>query len=80
MNEAQSIYELERSPTDEYGSPLFADVNSTKTAYKRSHLDMSPDIMLNQRPGVHVNDGMGGASSRRKQTGGLPRTLPQVSS
>lgn len=46
--------------TDEYGNPLFAGVHSAKDVYNGPHLEVGPDIVLDQRPGVHVNDGMGG--------------------
>jgi hypothetical protein len=39
--------------------PLFTDVHRADSVYDRLSLDIGPYIVLDQRPGVHVNDGMG---------------------
>lgn len=46
--------------TDDTGERLFTDVLRAEAVYSGPYLDIGPDIVLNQRPGVHVNDGMGG--------------------
>jgi predicted AlkP superfamily phosphohydrolase/phosphomutase len=45
--------------TDEYGTPLFSGVYPAEEVYEGPYLDIGPDVVLDQRPGVHVNDGMG---------------------
>ena len=46
--------------TDEDGRALFAGVYSASEVYDGPYVDIGPDIVVDQRPGVHVNDGMGG--------------------
>jgi predicted AlkP superfamily phosphohydrolase/phosphomutase len=48
--------------TDVDGEPLFAGVYSADEVYDGPHVDIGPDVVVDQRPGVHVNDGMGGDS------------------
>jgi len=55
----QLIADLE-AVTDEAGRPLFEGVYPAAEVYSGPYLDIGPDIVLDQRPGVHVNDGMGG--------------------
>jgi predicted AlkP superfamily phosphohydrolase/phosphomutase len=45
--------------TDANGEPLFSGVYPAEDVYEGSYLGVGPDIVLDQRPGVHVNDGMG---------------------
>jgi predicted AlkP superfamily phosphohydrolase/phosphomutase len=45
--------------TDANGDPLFSGVYPAEDVYEGSYLDVGPDIVLDQHPGVHVNDGMG---------------------
>ena len=45
--------------SDEHG-PLFTAVHRGEDIYSGPHVDDAPEIVLNQRPGVHVNDGIGG--------------------
>ena len=44
---------------DEHG-PLFTDVYRGEDVYSGPYLDSAPEIVLDQRSGVHVNDGIGG--------------------
>jgi len=46
--------------TDDRGDPLFAGVYRAEEVYDGPYVDIGPDVVLDQRPGVHVNDGMGG--------------------
>jgi len=45
--------------TDDRGEPLFAGVYRAEEVYEGPYVDVGPDVVLDQRPGVHVNDGMG---------------------
>jgi len=45
--------------TDENGDPLFAGVYRAEEVYDGPYVDIGPDVVVDQRPGVHVNDGMG---------------------
>jgi len=56
----QLISDLE-SVTDDRGEPLFTDVYRAEEVYDGPFLDIGPDVVVDQRPGVHVNDGMGGS-------------------
>jgi predicted AlkP superfamily phosphohydrolase/phosphomutase len=44
---------------DEYG-PIFNDVYRGEDVYSGPYTTKAPEIILDQRPGVHVNDGIGG--------------------
>ncbi|WP_335998676.1 alkaline phosphatase family protein [Halorientalis halophila] len=44
---------------DEHG-PIFTDVYRGEEVYEGPYLDEAPEIVVDQRPGVHVNDGIGG--------------------
>ena len=48
-----------RRVEDEYG-PLFAGVHRGEEIYRGQFVDEAPEIVVDQRPGVHVNDGIGG--------------------
>ena len=48
--------------TDDAGEPLFAGVHRAEEVYEGPYLDIGPDVVVDQRPGVHVNDGMGGGA------------------
>jgi predicted AlkP superfamily phosphohydrolase/phosphomutase len=48
-----------RAATDEHG-PVFDGVHRGEEVYQGPYLDEAPEIVVDQRPGVHVNDGMGG--------------------
>ncbi|MFB6085541.1 MAG: alkaline phosphatase family protein [Halodesulfurarchaeum sp.] len=48
-----------RTVTDEHG-PLFEGVHRGEDVYSGSSVDSAPEIVVDQRPGVHVNDGIGG--------------------
>ncbi|WP_123534689.1 alkaline phosphatase family protein [Halosimplex salinum] len=52
--------------TDEHGEPLFTGVHRAEEVYDGPYLDIGPDVVLDQRPGVHVNDGMGGSEIQTK--------------
>jgi predicted AlkP superfamily phosphohydrolase/phosphomutase len=56
----QLITDLE-SVADEHGEPLFTGVYPASEVYDGSYVDIGPDVVVDQRPGVHVNDGMGGS-------------------
>jgi len=45
--------------TDEDGH-LFTDVVSGSEAYKGPYVEHGPEVVVGMRPGVHVNDGLGG--------------------
>jgi predicted AlkP superfamily phosphohydrolase/phosphomutase len=47
--------------TDDRGEPLFTGVYRAEEVYDGPYVDIGPDVVVDQRPGVHVNDGMGGA-------------------
>jgi len=49
-----------REVTDAGGEPLFAGVYRAEEVYEGPYLGIGPDVVLDQRPGVHVNDGLGG--------------------
>ncbi len=44
---------------DDYG-PLFDGVHCGEDIYSGTYANEAPEIILDQRPGVHVNDGVGG--------------------
>jgi len=49
-----------QSVTDEHGEALFTGVYPASEVYDGPYVDIGPDVVVDQRPGVHVNDGMGG--------------------
>ncbi|MFD1586904.1 alkaline phosphatase family protein [Halorientalis brevis] len=52
------IADLE-SATDEHG-PVFTGVHRGEDVYAGPFVDEGPEVVVDQRPGVHVNDGIGG--------------------
>lgn len=46
--------------TDKNGNSLFTNVYRAEEVYDGPYVDIGPDVVVDQRPGVHVNDGMGG--------------------
>jgi predicted AlkP superfamily phosphohydrolase/phosphomutase len=48
-----------RTVEDEDG-PIFTAVHDGRELYSGPHVEAAPDIVIDQRPGVHVNDGIGG--------------------
>ncbi|MFW5955913.1 MAG: alkaline phosphatase family protein [Halorhabdus sp.] len=52
-----------RAVADEDG-PLFDGVYRGEDVYSGPFVDLGPDIVLDQRDGVHVNDGVGGGQIR----------------
>ena len=42
------------------GDPLFTGVYPASDVYDGPYVDIGPDIVIDQRSGVHINDGMGG--------------------
>jgi len=48
-----------RAVEDDEG-PLFTAVHRGEDIYRGPHVDEAPEVVLDQRPGVHVNDGVGG--------------------
>ncbi|WP_256686214.1 alkaline phosphatase family protein [Halococcus qingdaonensis] len=55
------LIETLRSVSDEEG-PLFTAVHRGEDVYSGPYLDLAPEIVVDQRSGVHVNDGVGGGS------------------
>jgi len=55
------IADLQRV-TDDRGEPLFTGVYRAEEVYDGPYVDIGPDVVVDQRPGVHVNDGMGGGA------------------
>ncbi|WP_336135330.1 alkaline phosphatase family protein [Natronomonas amylolytica] len=52
--------------TDENGNPLFTNVYHGEDVYSGRYVQKGPEIVLDQRPGVHVNDGLGGGEIQTK--------------
>ncbi|MBX0295423.1 alkaline phosphatase family protein [Haloarcula nitratireducens] len=50
-----------RGVTDEHGN-IFTDVYRGEDIYNGPYVDEAPEIVVDQRPGVHVNDGIGGGT------------------
>ena len=50
-----------REVKDEHG-PLFTDVYRGEDVYNGPYVDAGPEVVVDQRPGVHVNDGIGGGT------------------
>jgi predicted AlkP superfamily phosphohydrolase/phosphomutase len=48
--------------TDRTGEPIFTGVYPAEEVYSGPYVDIGPDVVVDQRSGVHVNDGMGGDS------------------
>jgi predicted AlkP superfamily phosphohydrolase/phosphomutase len=48
-----------RAVEDEDG-PLFAGVYKGEAVYSGRYVDRAPEVVVDMRPGVHVNDGIGG--------------------
>ncbi|MFW5935618.1 MAG: alkaline phosphatase family protein, partial [Halolamina sp.] len=57
----ERLIEELRTVEDEHG-PLFTAVHRGEDVYSGPHVDDAPDVVLDQRPGVHVNDGIGGGA------------------
>jgi predicted AlkP superfamily phosphohydrolase/phosphomutase len=53
------IRELE-AVTDDAGRPLFDGVYRADEVYHGTYMDVAPEIVIDQRDGVTINDGMGG--------------------
>jgi len=49
-----------RGVTDNDGESLFVDVHEREAVYSGPYLEIAPEIVIEMRPGVHVNDGIGG--------------------
>ncbi|WP_248516830.1 alkaline phosphatase family protein [Salinarchaeum laminariae] len=49
-----------RAVTDADGEPYFPAVYRGEDVYSGEHVEDGPDVVVEQRPGVHVNDGLGG--------------------
>ena len=56
--QTQLIQDLQ-SITDADDNPLFTGVYPAEEVYDGSYVEIGPDVVVDQRPGVHVNDGMG---------------------
>jgi predicted AlkP superfamily phosphohydrolase/phosphomutase len=62
--QAELVADL-RTVEDDDG-PLFTDVSRGDEVYTGPYVDEGPDVVVDQRPGVHVNDGIGGGTIRSK--------------
>jgi predicted AlkP superfamily phosphohydrolase/phosphomutase len=51
-----------RTVTDADGTPLCTDIHDATDVYEGEYVDRGPELVLEQRPGVHVNDGLGGGT------------------
>ncbi|MEF8881388.1 MAG: alkaline phosphatase family protein [Halapricum sp.] len=56
---AEPLIEDLRDIEDEHG-PIFTNVYRGEEVYNGPYVEDAPDVVVEQRPGVHVNDGMGG--------------------
>lgn len=45
---------------DDDGLQLFTNVYRSEELYSGSYVNLGPEVVVDQRPGVHVNDGLGG--------------------
>ena len=50
------------SDVSDKNGPLFAEVHRGEDVYSGSYVKEAPEIVLDQRPGVHINDGIGGGT------------------
>ena len=57
--EVEELRRALRALADEHG-PLFTDVHRGEELYDGPYVEAAPELVLDQRPGVHVNDGIGG--------------------
>lgn len=48
------------SATDDRGEPLFDDIYRAEDVYTGPYATTGPAVIVDMRPGVHVNDGLGG--------------------
>ena len=48
------------SVTDDHGDPLFDAVYRAEDVYTGPYANTGPSVVVDMRPGVHVNDGLGG--------------------
>jgi predicted AlkP superfamily phosphohydrolase/phosphomutase len=65
-NVRKEIIEELRTVSDSNGNPLFEGVYESESVYSGSYLDIGPDIVIESRPGVVVNDGIGGGETQAK--------------
>jgi predicted AlkP superfamily phosphohydrolase/phosphomutase len=56
----ESLVDELASVTDAAGDPLFDGVYRANEVYSGPHATAGPAVVLDMRPGVHVNDGLGG--------------------
>ncbi|MFW5919504.1 MAG: alkaline phosphatase family protein [Halanaeroarchaeum sp.] len=63
----ERLIEELRAVEDEHG-PLFTAVHRGEDVYSGPHVDDAPDVVLDQRPGIHVNDGIGGGAVQTEPT------------
>lgn len=57
--------DLETASDDE-GRPLFSGVYRAEDVYDGPYMDAAPAVVIDQRPGVTINDGIGGGEVRTK--------------
>jgi predicted AlkP superfamily phosphohydrolase/phosphomutase len=62
----EEIIEELRQVTDSNGEPLFEAVHRSEEVYSGSKVDIGPEIVIESRPGVLVNDGIGGGPVQTK--------------
>ena len=56
----EQLIEDLRAVTDEHGEPYFPAVYRGEEVYSGDYVEDGPDVVVEQRPGIHVNDGLGG--------------------
>ncbi|AGN00930.1 type I phosphodiesterase/nucleotide pyrophosphatase [Salinarchaeum sp. Harcht-Bsk1] len=56
----EQLIEDLRAVTDDQGEPYFPAVYRGEEVYSGEYVEDGPDVVVEQRPGIHVNDGLGG--------------------
>ncbi|WP_135820723.1 alkaline phosphatase family protein [Halostella litorea] len=56
---SERLIEDLREVSDENGDPIFTDVYRGDEVYDGPYVGDGPEVVVDQRPGIHVNDGMG---------------------
>jgi predicted AlkP superfamily phosphohydrolase/phosphomutase len=56
----EALIEELSAVTDADGEPYFTNVYRGEEVYSGEYVEDGPDVVVEQRPGVHVNDGLGG--------------------
>jgi predicted AlkP superfamily phosphohydrolase/phosphomutase len=61
---AESLVEELSSVTDDRGEPLFDNVYRASEVYSGPYATAGPAVIVDMRPGIHVNDGLGGGETQ----------------